>query len=162
MAQMDYKGTGRIHSFRGNLEDGSTSTQRWQDKIRIQGPVGDVAWRITKLELIPQGIGTADTENLVMVWREEQDPTTTAPNSIDFRNDELLAAGFFGANTQGTAELTAVVFDNALFVRNIWVTHYDHSTNQNINYYIEIEEVKVSKAGMAQLALAAARRLEEK
>jgi len=155
MAHTHYKGTGKVHSFRGNLEDGSTATQRWQDKIRIQGPVGSIAWRITKFELIPQNIGAADLESMVMIWREEQ---ATAPNSIDFRNDELLAAGYFGANTQGTAELSVVVFDNSLFVRNIWVTHYDHSTNQNINYYIELEEVKVGKAGMAQLAIAAARR----
>ena len=45
---MHYKGTGKIHSFRGLLANGE------QDKIGIQGSVGAVAWRITKFEIIPE------------------------------------------------------------------------------------------------------------
>ena len=154
MVHTHYTGTGKVHSFRGLLDSDG------QDKIRIQGPVGAIAWRITKFEILPKNFGTADYEAVVQVWREEQ---TTPTNVIDFRIDELLAAACWSGPTNVTGEVsgTHVIFDNALFLRNIWVTLKDTQSGK-INYYIELEEVKVSAAGMAQLSLAAARRLEEK
>ena len=41
---------------------------------------------------------------------------------------------------------------------DLFITHTANSGAAAINYYIELEEVKVSAAGMAQLAVAAARR----
>jgi len=150
MAHMHYKGTGKVHSFRGLLADGD------QHKIRIQGPVGAIAWRITKFETIPETPGAASQESIIKVYREEQG---TVDGSINFTDDELLAASFFSstASTQ-YPQAVYVVFDNALFVRNLWITHSDVDGSLNCNYYIELEEVKVSAAGMAQLAVAAARR----
>jgi len=151
---MHYNGTGKVHSFRGILADGG------QDKIRIQGPVGNIAWRITKFEVMPNYPGGATQESICQVWREEQLSLVTSSATINFENDELLAAAYYvqyglPAAGQNTAIVT---FDNALFVRNIWVTHTDNDSAALINYYIELEEIKVSKAGMAQLAVAAARR----
>jgi len=152
VAHQHYKGTGRVHSFRGLLIDGD------QRKIRIQGSVGAIAWRIIKCELLIEQPGAAtDYESIVKVYREEQ---ASVDAVINFDDEELLAAGFVTGNSSQThyAQNTpAVVFDNALFVRNIWVTHSEISGSQSCNYYIELEEVKVSQAGMAQLAVASAR-----
>jgi hypothetical protein len=150
---MHYKGTGQMHSFRGLLADGA------QDKIRIEGATGEIAWRITKFNIFPNGPGLSTQESLVKIYREEQ--TAIDQNAyVDFTEDELLAAAYFvqyGLVAQGQSSLI-VTFDNALFVRNIWVTHTDNDSAVACNYYIELEEVKVSAAGMAQLAVAAARR----
>jgi len=152
MVHMHYKGTGKVHSFRGLLADGD------QHKIRIQGPVGAIAWRMIKFQLIYYD-PTADTaESVVCVWREKQSALT---NKIAFDNGELLAAGFMEANsTDGYYPIEqTVVFDNDLFVRNIYITNVaGQSASNGVSYYIELEEVKVSAAGMAQLAVAAARR----
>ena len=157
-----YKGTGKVHSFRGLLVNGG------QDEINIEGSVGAIAWRITKLNLMPRDPGFASQESLVQVWREEQTTVPTAAGSatVNFSDGELVAAGFMPqgnispVGTQGRGAID-VIFDNALFVRNIWVTHTDNEGNANpCNYYIELEEVIVSAAGKAQLALAAARRLK--
>ena len=151
MAHSHYNGTGKVHSFRGLLVDGG------QDKIRIEGATGDIAWRITKFQGLPEKPFTQDLEAVLKIYREEQ---TSIDGEIDFRNDELLAAltqkWLAGASDGGVAATT--IFDNALFSRNIYVTHSDVTSDRTYNYYIELEEVKLSQTGMAQLAVAAARR----
>jgi len=157
MAHMHYKGTGNMHSFRGRLESDG------QDRIRIQGATGEIAWRITKFEILPKNFGTSDYEAVIQVWREEHPaPGGDIPewNVIDFNDDELLAAACWSSNSNVTTEVSGhhVIFDNTLFVRNIWITLKDTQSG-TINYYMELEEVKVSAPGMAQLAVAAARRV---
>jgi len=154
MAHQHYKGTGKVHSFRGLLTDGE------QQKIRIEGAVGAIAWRIVKFEIISNQPGLVGYEHLVQIWREEQATVPTASATVDFENDELLAvATSMSSDSQGYGPFTpAAIFDNQLFVRNIWATHTDNFSTISCNYYVELEEVKVSAAGMAQLAVAAARR----
>jgi len=153
VAHQHYKGTGQMHSFRGLLADGG------QDRIRIEGATGEIAWRITKFQIFGNVPGSGNMESTLMVWREKQDTVSTSVATVDFSNDELLAAAYWasgaGLDQIGQSE---VVFDNTLFVRNIYITHTDTVGSSSFNYYIELEEVKVSAAGMAQLAVAAARR----
>jgi len=149
MAHTHYTGTGKMHSFRGLLED---DVQR---KVSIQGATGEIAWRITKFQIMPGNFNVADEYN-VSIYREEQDSLTT---TFNFTEDELLAAAYL-ENSASTGDFVSptVIFDNALFSRNIYISLKSQSGN-NCNYYIELEEVKVSAAGMAQLAVAAARRV---
>ena len=152
MAHMHYKGTGQMHSFRGLLVDGG------QDKIRIQGPTGEIAWRITKFQIIREA-PTASIDHVVKILREK---VTTVPESsakIDLTESELLAVAAISGTTFGEI-YTTIIFDNSLFSRNIYVTHTDNDGSEGCNYYIELEEVKVGKSGMAQLSLAAARRVQ--
>jgi len=150
MAHMHYTATGKVHSFRGLLGDGG------QRKIRIQGPVGAIAWRITKFKSVPAEPFGKTQESVTKIYRE-------APTSVDgvvnFEDDELLGVAVFKQHDSSSyMAYDSVIFDNALFSRNIYVTHLDANTGESSNYYIELEEVKLSKAGMAQLSVAAARR----
>jgi len=152
MAHTQYTSTGKIHTFRGLLADGG------QERVRIQGATGEIAWRINKLEII--GIRPSSTvqESTVKIYREKQDSVT---DSIDLSDTNLLAVAYretYSSSTGGGDESVIIVVTD-LFARNIYVTHEDGSSGGACNYYIELEEVKVSKAGMAQLAVAAARRL---
>jgi len=141
-----------MHSFRGLLADGG------QDKIRIEGATGEIAWRITKFQIIQYNAGTVDVEAIMQIFREEQ---STVVSTVDFSNDELLGAALLSNRDSATGSKLygpSVIFDNELFSRNIFVTYFDARVGESCNYYIELEEVKVSAAGMAQLAVAAARR----
>jgi len=151
MAHMHYKSTGKTHSFRGLLVH---SKQR---EISIQGSVGATAWRITKFAVMSNTPTTESTEAVMLVWRERQDAVSY---TVDFGNEELLAVGVWTNNAAGEAnpENLNVIFDNTLFVRNIFITFYNSTGSADGNYYIELEEVKVGAAGMGQLAVAAARR----
>jgi len=153
MAHMHYKGTGKVHSFRGLLADGD------QRKIRIQGSVGAIAWRITKFQVLAVD-GDTNTDPTVKIYREKQ---SSIVSTVDFTEDELLAAALLNEHESSAYQPTPIViFDNALFVRNIYISQKGASYSLAVNYYIELEEVKVSAAGMAQLAVAAARRREER
>jgi len=152
MAHMHYTGTGKMHSFRGLLADGD------QRKISIQGSVGAIAWRITKFNLMPSAPGTVSSEHVVKVYREEQ---SSVDGLVNFTDAELLGAAYYNANVSGgdIDYVPPVIFDNDLFSRNIYITHSDVQGAGSVNYYIELEEVKISAAGMAQLSVAAARRV---
>ena len=151
MAHQHYKGTGQMHSFRGQLVDGGTA------KIRIEGAVGAIAWRITKFEIMPSNFNITE-EYSVTIKRNTFTPSVL----FDFSSDETLAAAYF-ESTGGSSEAPTgahVIFDNDLFNRNIFVGLACAATGgSTVNYYIELEEVKVSTAGMAQLAVATARRI---
>ena len=150
MAHQHYKGTGKVHSFRGLLAHGA------QRKIRIQGPVGEMAWRITNFSSIDGAPGTAHVESIMKIYREKQ---SSIDGSVNFDDAELLGVSYYTESDEHNEPgFVTVIFDNALFSRDIYVTNFLASTQSAVNYYIELEEVKVSAAGMAQLAVAAARR----
>ena len=153
MTHTHYKGTGKIHSFRGLLEDGG------QDKIGIQGATGEIAWRIVKFEIIPEDPAGTAGEIVAKIYREEQDLPVT--NKINFADGALLGCAYYsGTTSPNYPQDVVIVFDNTLFSRNIYVTNIDSNDAASTNYYIELEEVKVGKAGMAQLSLAASRRMQ--
>ena len=150
MAHMHYKGTGKMHSFRGLLKDGE------QNEINIEGSVGAIAWRITAFQVMGPD-ASENIESVVKIYRERQ---ATTDATITFNDNELLAAAVISqsATMQNYPDDTSVIFDRDLFVRNIYVTLKGADYTSNVNYYIELEEVKVSAAGKGQLAVAAARR----
>jgi len=151
VAHQHYKGTGKMHSFRGLLADGG------QDKIRIEGATGEIAWRITKFQIIVNRPGDANGEHVVKIFTEKQ---TSITSTINFDDASLLAAASMGASDQSYyyGSSPVIIFDNVLFTRNIYITHVDSNASESCNYHMELEEVKVSAAGMAQLSVAAARR----
>ena len=152
MAYMDYKGTGNIQSFRGLLADGE------QQRIRIQGSVGAVAWRIVKFQVMGEEPGGATGyESIVKIYREEE---ASIDAVINFTDSNLLGVAMWSSSsdTKSYPDDMVAIFDREIFSRNIYITHSEIAGSANCNYYIELEEVKVSKAGMAQLAVAAARR----
>jgi hypothetical protein len=153
MAHQHYTGTGKMHSFRGLL------AHEEQQRIRIEGAVGAIAWRITKFELMGSTPGDNSPEHVAKIYREKQTSAEATWATIDFTEDELLAAAIW-QKSSGVANALSddVIFDNQLFVRNIYILQRDIGASTSCNYYIELEEVKVSAAGMAQLAVAAARR----
>ena len=152
MAHMHYKGTGKVHSFRGLLADSE------HHKIRIQGSVGAIAWRIIKFQTISNAPKSADHVGITKLWREEPTSAAITAATIDFNNAELLGCSLWReGNALTEVQTVTIIFDNALFVRNLWVSTVDADGSIGMNYYIELEEVKVSQVGMAQLAVASAR-----
>ena len=153
-----YKSTGKVHSFRGLLTDVAEGNQI---KISIQGSVGAIAWRITKFDMAAENPGLQSQESVMQIFREEQ---TSISAVVNYNDNELLGTGYYSdssSGTQGTGKYITI-FDNAIFARNIFITHVETNGTQSCNYYIELEEVTISAAGKAQLALAAARRTGER
>jgi len=148
---MVHKPKHKVHSFRGLLGDGG------QDKINLERQNVNLAYRIVKLEIIPYNTGNVTIQSIVKVYREEQD---TIDGKVDFTDNELLGvANYEKSSSAAYSSSLNIIFDNVLFSRNIYVTHYDNNTGEQSNYYMELEEVPVGAATLMQLKLGVARKL---
>jgi hypothetical protein len=124
-----------IKSFRGLIaQDGI-------DTITLHTNTGSTGYRLKKFELIPNNPGTETPESVVKIYKI---PQTTATSEIDFSDNTMLAAGYYaGENTPNFPQDVVVIFDNEIFNQDIYITHKNDSEAKAMNYYIEIEQIKL-------------------
>jgi len=128
-----------IKTFRGLIVDGG------QDTIMLHTINGSTGYRIVKFEILPKNPGDAQQESIVQIWKTEQTSVPTELATIDFSNNVLLGAtvGYYGAVASNNSQRQTVIFDREIFNQDIYITHTDNASNQLINYYIELEQVKL-------------------
>ena len=130
-----------IRSFRGMID--SSLGNDAIDTISLHTNDGSTGYRIVKMQIFPNQPGAIDTEGTVKVYKI---PQTTVDALVDFEDNTLLAAAYYtqndGPNT--TANTLISIFDNEIFNQDIFVT-YDEigGTQQKMNYYIELEQIKL-------------------
>jgi len=124
-----------IKTFRGKIADDT------QDTIVLHTNDGSTGYRIKKFEII--GITeNVDYETTVKIYKISQ---ATLTDEIDFSDNTLLAAGLYGDSTSGTARPTQIViFDQEVFNQDIYVTHKATSGSTAMNYYLELEPIKLN------------------
>jgi len=150
-----YEGATMIKTFRGLIVDGGTDT------IVLHTNNGSTGYRIKKLEVFPYEPGKESTESTIQVWSVDPSLTSTTAVTVDFSNQELLAAGcFHDSSSEGTLNPMYVVFDNMVFNQDIYITHTDTNASQPINYYIELEQVKLDLSESTVATLKDLRNLE--
>jgi hypothetical protein len=126
-----------IKSFRGLIADGV------QDTIVLHTNTGSTGYRIVKLQLMSNDYGTAtpDGQNsLVKIFKVSQ---TTIDETLDFSDNTLLAAASFERTTSTATFSESTIFDNEIFNQDIYVVHKDFSSGEPVNYYIELEQIKL-------------------
>ena len=124
-----------IKSFRGKLADNGIDT------ISLHTNDGSTGYRIIKLQLMPEAPGNADSEHIVKVYSI---PQTTASSTIDLDDQTILAAALTGNSTNITQNISqSIIVDNMTFNQDINVTHVDLNSNKAVNYYIELEQIKL-------------------
>jgi hypothetical protein len=127
-----------IKSYRGKLEDGG------QDKIHLGTPNGKMGYRIVKFQLMPAQPGENNNEHTVKIYKTKQ---TTIDNTVDFTDNKLIAAAYLQEYLQGTnPSPITVMFDQEIFNQDIYVTAVDTNSTYAINYYIELEQVKLNES----------------
>ena len=133
-----------IKSFRGLLADGG------QDTIRLSTNNGLIGYKIKKFEIMANTPGTQTAEYVGKIWTREQD---TVDGEVDFSNSELLAAATLVVHTTPSNPETpmAVIFDNVAINQDIFVTAFDADSSASMNYYIELEQLKL---GLNEAAVA--------
>jgi len=127
-------------SFRGLLEDGG------QQKIRLSTNNGLRGYRIVKMALICQQPGAGNQESLVKVKTIETTSTIPTSNAtVNFDSPTLLAVGTYSTsiNPKTDPEDLHIIFDNKIFNQDIYITHTDNESSYPINYYLELEQVKL-------------------
>ena len=126
-----------IKTFRGLLAD------EQQDTIRLSTNNGLIGYRIVKFQLMAKNLGSQEYQNVVKIFSQPQSGTPTA--TVDFGDQTLLAAGYYEGNQATTSanENLQVIFDNMTFNQDIYITHKDDDGGQPINYYLELEQIKL-------------------
>jgi len=126
----------RIVSFRGKIADLSI------DQISLHTTNGSVGYRITKLELISALPGAQSQESVVKIYKT---PQTGIPDAtIDFSDNRLLAVGYYRDNNNDIYPTSSdIIFDSEKFNQDIYITHKDVAVGQEVNYYIELEQVSL-------------------
>ena len=125
-----------IKSFRGQIKDEGT------DLINLHTKDGSTGYRITKFQNINAQPGSQMIEGVMKIYKVPQ--TGTPDGLVDF-NDQTLLAVCYHEDNDSTAYSTSqvIIFDNEIFNQDIYITFKDVSTGQAMNYYIELEQVKL-------------------
>jgi len=125
-----------IKTFRGQIVDGG------QDTIVLHTNDGSTGYRIVKFQIFPSQPGAVDYESLVQIFKVAQTSVPTSGGTTDFSDQTLLAANYLVGNNDTYADLHTV-FDREIVNQDIYVTHSANTGTSPINYYIELEQVKL-------------------
>ena len=127
-----------VKSFRGLIADGGV------DRISLRTNNGSTGYKIVKFQLMGHNPGDnslGSYEHVVQIFKILQ---TTASATVDFSNQTLLAAGLcFGNTSPQFNDTTSILFDNEIFNQDIFITHVDEDSATPVNYYIELEQIKL-------------------
>jgi len=124
----------KIKTFRGLLTDDS------QERVHLQTIDGTTGYKIIKLDVMP-----ADTaklqQSVLKIYKVEQ---TTINDDINFSDQTMIAAAYLTKNDDTKYPIVLEsFFDTEIFNQDIYITHKDASTGESINYYLELEQVKL-------------------
>ena len=130
-----YEGANMIKTFRGLIAADA------QDTIVLHTNKGEMGYRIVKFQLMFSAPGTQSVENVVKIYKVSQ---TVIDGAIDFSENTLIGAGWIAGSTSATYGWnTTVVFDSEIFNQDIYITHKDLAGVATVNYYLELEQVKL-------------------
>ena len=121
-------------SFRGLLGDDTEET------VHLQTIDGTTGYRIVKFEIMPSKVSVAHTNAVVQIF-SIQDGTVPS-TTIDFSNNTLLAAARY-VDRVNVEMSEATIFDNMIFNQDILIKYKDADAATEINYYLELEAVKL-------------------
>jgi len=125
-----------IKSFRGILATGE------QETIRLGTIRGEIGYMIRKFQLINKDPRDLAAECIGKVFTVKQDSVTDV---IDFSDSSLLAVSYFtNSDNPAYSSDSVIIFDNVKFNQDIYLTMYSDHDDKNCNYYIELEQVKLS------------------
>ncbi len=134
-----------IKSFRGQIAHAEVET------IRLSTNNGLTGYRIKKFQVMALD-ANEDVENTVALY--SVDPGTPTSTAVNFDDPTLLGAAMIWANiNQVYVHESMIIFDNTTFNQDIFVSNYHDGASKGLNYYLELEQVKldVGEAAVATL-----------
>ena len=122
-----------IKTFRGMMAHDT------QDIVSLHTNDGSIGYRIVKFQIMPYNFNESD-EYTVQIWKTDQ--TGSIDNVQDFSNNRLLGVAYFGTDGADLVNDSTVIFDSEKFNQDIYITAKSQ-TGKAINYYIELEAIKL-------------------
>ena len=127
----------KLKSFRGSIADGAIQ------KIRLSTNNGLTGYKIKRFEAIPNAPGTGSSNHILKVYANVQ---TTTSGTIDFDNPQILASVWMRDNVDANyvGAIESIIVDNKVINQDIYVTHVETVSTEQCNFYLELEEMKLS------------------
>ena len=126
-----------IKSFRGLLADGAVQ------HIRLSTNNGLTGYHIKKFQAMAADTGKLQ-QSVMKLFSVE--PDATATDDINFDDPTLMGAIYFTKNDDTKYPITeSVFFENVAVNQDMYITHKDASTGEPLNYYLELEQMKLDK-----------------
>ena len=130
-----------IKTFKGVISS-YTTTGTGKKQIRLSTSDGKTGYKIKKFQAMGTDLTGRDQESVLQVF--SVDPGTPT-GTVNFDNPTLLAALFYEsvASTSYFGDQLIIV-DNKTINQDIFVTHDEAKSDHNVNFYLELEQVKLS------------------
>jgi len=124
-----------VKTYRGLLADGA------QERIPLSTKDGSVGYKIVKFQILSEEPGQQHAEHTVKIYKTSQ---SSINNNVNFTDSDLLGVAYYQDSSGGDfVSSLEVIFDNEIFNQDIYVTAEDTAGAQPINYYIELEQMKL-------------------
>jgi len=136
-----YEGAKMIKTFRGMID--STLGNDAQDRIHLHTGNGSTGYRIVKMQIFPNQPGAVNTEGIVKIFKIKQSAVDAL---VNFEDQTLLGAAYYTQYASSPYDTNALIvtFDSEVFNQDIYVVYDEQSgTQQSMNYYIELEQIKL-------------------
>jgi hypothetical protein len=126
-----------MKSFRGMMKTDDIDT------IPLSTRNGSTGYRIKKFQVI-SGNPVSESDRWVVKIYSVPQTLASVNVLVDFSDQTLLAVGVFSSHSssQTYPEDMTIVFDNMVFNQDVYITAKAES-GTNINYYIEMEQIKL-------------------
>ena len=129
-----YEGATMIKTFRGLLPDAGSDT------IVLHTNDGSTGYKIVKFQVIPYAPGGAEVETVNKIYKVE----TAGSAFVDFSDQTLLGVAYYQDNASQTYPSSeTIIFDREIFNQDIYLTTFATSGASPMNYYIELEQIKL-------------------
>ena len=120
-----------------------------QDIVPLRTNNGSTGYRIKKLTIFPNKPGhTTSAESVVQIFSIQQTTVPTTAPTVDFSNPTLLGVAYYQDHVDSAYPGSIdIVFDNMTFNQDIYITHTSGTStgvDGDMNYYIELEQIKLS------------------
>jgi len=126
-------------TYRGLLAHGG------QDTILLHTIKGEAGYKIVNFNVMPNHPFNHDQESVIKIYKTSQE---TKDAVVDFSDNKLLGVGIYKQLDEVTLAASTLVtfFDNEIVNQDIYVTCHDFvGSTRALNYYIELERIKLSE-----------------
>tara|TARA_R100001198_G_scaffold93635_1_gene74948 strand:+ start:135 stop:569 length:435 start_codon:yes stop_codon:yes gene_type:complete len=126
-----------IKTFKGKLADQQILT------IRLSTNNGLTGYKIKKFQVMTADtVGAIESASIIAVFANEP---ANASDSVNFDDPQLLAAIDYRQHSNEAYGIVAnnIVFDDKIINQDIYITNRDNLTGANMNFYLELEQVKL-------------------
>jgi len=127
-----------VKSYRGLIPDGG------QEKIRLTTTDGRIGYRITKFKIIRQA-PTSSVDHVVKILKTKPAIVPVSSATIDLADEDILAVAALSGTAFGEYD-TTIIFEQEIFNQDVYITHTDNDGSEACNYYVEMEQIKLSVA----------------